>query len=203
MTAPPSAPDPDTQKNKNLGILLALGILGMLGMSFAAVPLYKMFCQATGFGGTPKITLDLPNRIDESRTLRIHFNSDHSPKLPWRFTPMQHEVEVKAGALGLAFFRVQNKAAAPVKGIAVYNVTPDKAGAYFNKVACFCFQEQLIMPHEDVDMPVQFFIDPEIVKDPNMRDVKTITLSYTFYPIEDFTSAELENFQKMNQHGKK
>ena len=200
MTDTPASPDPGQNRNKNLGIFLALGMLAMLGASFAAVPLYKIFCQETGFGGTPKIALDLPNRVEESRTLRIHFNSDHSHKLPWHFKPLQQEVRVKAGELGLAFYHVRNKLDKPIKGIAVYNVTPSKAGAYFNKVACFCFQEQLLMPHEELDMPVQFFIDPDIVKDENTRDLQTITLSYTFYPIEDFTAAEIDNLKRFEKN---
>lgn len=169
-----------------MALYLVLTIFAMVGLSFAAVPLYKIFCQVTGFGGTPKVTLDLPNRIEEGREIRITFNADLSWKLPWKFIPQQTEVTVKAGELGLAFYKLVNHADKPVKGIAVYNVTPDKAGPYFNKVACFCFEEQYILPHEELDMPVQFFIDPDIVKDPNLKDVKTVTLSYTFYPVEDF-----------------
>ena len=170
---------------------MVLIIFGMLGLSFAAVPLYKIFCQATGFGGTPKIALKLPDRIEEKRSIRIHFNSDVSKKLPWVFTPLQKEIQVKAGELGLAFYRVQNTCDQPIKGIATYNVTPDKAGEYFNKIACFCFEEQCIMPHEVIDMPVQFFIDPDIINDSNLKDVQVITLSYTFFPVEDFYSTEL------------
>ncbi len=168
------------QKNKRV-LLLALSLLGaMLALSFASVPLYRLFCQRTGYGGTPKIVLKGANRI-ENRTFKIRFNADVHRDLPWSFSPLQTEMTLKAGELGLAFYRVKNDSPQSIQGIATYNVTPDKAGPYFHKVECFCFEEQIFEGNETLDMPVQFYIDPDIVKDPSLNDVKTITLSYTFF----------------------
>ena len=155
----------------------------MLALSYAAVPLYQMFCQQTGYGGTTQRAIAPPTR-QENRLIRVRFNADTHRNLPWRFSPMQQEITVKAGQEGLAFYRAENKSNEPVVGMAVYNVTPEKAGIYFNKVECFCFIEQRLEPGQIVEMPVQFFIDPDIVKDKNLDDVSTITLSYTFFRLK-------------------
>jgi len=167
---------------RNQAILASLIVLvaGMTALSFASVPLYRLFCQVTGYGGTPQIATVRPDTVGE-REITVRFNSDVDPKLPWAFQPLQRAVKVKVGEEKLAFFQATNRSDKPLVGTATFNVTPLKAGLYFNKIQCFCFDEQRLDPGESADMPVSFFIDPEILKDPNLNDVQTITLSYTFF----------------------
>lgn len=174
MNAPPS------NKRNNLGIILAFLAFGMLGLAFASVPLYKMFCQVTGFGGTTKKAV-APSPGARDRQITVRFNANIDPKLPWTFRPKQLKIKVNIGQNAMAFYESYNTASIPITGMAIYNVTPDKAGKYFLKVACFCFDEQTLQPRQRVDMPVMFYIDPEFADDPAMDDVQTITLSYTFY----------------------
>jgi cytochrome c oxidase assembly protein subunit 11 len=176
--------DPAKRNKRNTTILMAGLGFAMLALSFASVPLYRLFCQRTGYGGTPQLSLQGANRIEE-RVITVRFNADTHRELPWEFKPLQIATRVRVGETGLAFYRVRNKMAQPLTGIAIYNVTPDKAALYFHKIHCFCFEEQLIDGNEQVDMPVQFFIDPDIVNDPNCKDLKTITLSYTFFNAKD------------------
>lgn len=157
----------------------------MIGLSFASVPLYRIFCQKTGYGGQPQIAEDECRQIVTSRVLKIRFNADVHRDLPWQFKPLQFEMDIYPGQTGLAFYEVKNRSSQPVVGIATYNVTPEKAGIYFNKIDCFCFEEQTIKGAERADMPVQFFISPDIVKDKRLDDVNTITLSYTFFSAKD------------------
>ena len=156
----------------------------MLGLTAAAVPLYRLFCQVTGYGGTTQVA-EAPPAAPLARTIKVRFNADVDPSLPWSFRPVQREIEVHIGEQQLAFYRAQNQSDRAIVGQAVYNVTPFKAGAYFDKLACFCFEEQRLAPGEEVDMPVSFFVDPAILDDPNTRDLTTITLSYTFFRRED------------------
>ncbi len=166
-----------------------VGVIGgMLGLTAAAVPLYRLFCQVTGYGGTTQVAERTPVAVSE-RTIKVRFNADVDPDLPWRFRPLQREVEVKIGETNLAFYRAKNVSDRPIVGRAMYNVTPFKAGPYFDKIACFCFDQQVLQPGEEVDMPVSYYVDPAILDDPNLRDVKTITLSYTFFMLEDETEA--------------
>lgn len=169
-----------TRRNRRmLGGLLGV-VAVMVGLSFAAVPLYELFCRTTGFGGTPIVADRLKGEVGE-RVMTVRFNADVSPALPWQFAPLQRSVNVRVGEEMLVFYRATNVSSAPIVGTSVYNVTPDKSGAYFNKLQCFCFTEQVLQPGESVDMPVVFFIDPDIVKDRNLDNVATITLSYTFF----------------------
>ena len=177
-----------TRKNARTGLIVLAVVIGMIGLSFASVPLYRLFCQVTGFGGTTMVSKDLPGTILD-RTITIHFNADVSRSMPWTFKPEQRSVEVKLGERGLTAFMAYNKADVPVTGTAIYNVTPLKAGKYFHKIQCFCFDAQTLQPGERVDMPVVFFVDPALNDDPNLSDVKTITLSYSFFPAD---SKELE-----------
>jgi len=172
-------------RNKKTLYILIIVFIFMLSFSFALVPLYRVFCQKTGFAGTPQITSLLPEHVLD-RTIKINFNTDINGNLPWTFKPLQREIIVKLGELGLAFFQVYNWSDDFIVGIASYNVTPNKVARYFNKVACFCFEEQVIGPRERVDMPVQFFLDPLIEKDKTLDDIKSITLSYTFFLSKDF-----------------
>ena len=176
------------RKNARLGLTILGVVLGMAGLAYASVPLYDMFCRVTGFGGTTQTSDIWPEQIID-RSLTINFNADISPNLPWDFSPEQRSIDVKLGQKGLAAFHAKNKAATPIAGSALYNVTPLKAGKYFHKVQCFCFDEQILQPGENVSMPVLFYVDPKMNDDPNMDDVQTITLSYTFFTSE---SEELE-----------
>lgn len=176
------------EKNRRL----ALSVFGvaciMIGLAFASVPLYNLFCRVTGYGGTTQVAQSLPDRISE-RSITVKFNAATAQSLPWEFRPEQRQVTVHPGERMLASYHAENKARVPVAGTAIYNVSPPKAGKYFHKIECFCFGEQILNPGQDVSMPVMFFIDPAIDEDKHMNDVTTITLSYTFFTIE---SPELE-----------
>jgi cytochrome c oxidase assembly protein subunit 11 len=180
---PPDLSDKPPLQETRTGLLLGGIALAMLGLAYAAVPLYQLFCQQTGYGGTTQKAVSLPTR-QEKRSIRIRFNADTHRDLPWRFQPLQQEITVQAGEVGMAFYRAENQSDEPVIGMSTYNVTPEKAGVYFNKVECFCFIEQRLEAKQIVDMPVQFFIDPDIVNDKNLSDVSTITLSYTFFRLK-------------------
>jgi len=171
-----------TKNTKTLSLIL-LFVAGMIGVSFASVPLYNLFCRMTGFGGTTQVSAAAPGIVLD-REMTIKFNTDVSRNLPWSFRPERREMDVKIGQQGLIAFIAQNNASSPVTGTALYNVTPPKAGKYFHKTQCFCFAEQTLKPGEEMPMPVAFYIDPAIAKDPGMDDLSTITLSYTFFPAE-------------------
>lgn len=172
------------RRNRRLGLVVGGVAFGMVGLSFAAVPLYDLFCRVTGYNGTTQRGLAAPGATDRTITVRFAAQTDRS--LPWRFQAEQTAMTVRLGEEGLAFYTAANRAETPVTGVSVYNVTPEKVGRYFHKVACFCFDEQTLTPGQRVDMPVSFWVDPRIAEDPNTRDVTTITLSYTFYrTIED------------------
>jgi len=178
------------QNNGRTALLLFVVVGGMVGLSFASVPLYRLFCQVTGYGGTTQLSENTePVKISD-RTIKVRFDSNTSPKLPWRFKPVQKEMTVRLGEQALAFFEAENMSDTKITGQATYNVTPYKVGPYFNKIACFCFDEQVLMPGETASMPVQFYVDPEIFDDPNTREVKTITLSYTFFRSENEDNPE-------------
>lgn len=171
-----------TVQRRNRRMVLGLGgvAAGMAGLSFAAVPLYRLFCQVTGYNGTTQRGGTAPGAVGDTN-VTIRFNATTQPNLPWRFQPEQNAVTLRVGEEGLAFYTAMNLADTPVTGVATYNVTPEKVGRYFHKTACFCFDEQTLAPHQRVDMPVSFWVDPEIARDPNTRDVSVITLSYTFF----------------------
>jgi cytochrome c oxidase assembly protein subunit 11 len=170
----------------NLGVLglLSMVVVGMGGLAYASVPLYQLFCQVTGYGGTTQVAQSDSQAVID-RTMTIQFDTTVNPALAWRFGPVRRTMTLKVGENALAFFRAENMSDETVVGTATFNVTPHKAGKYFNKVDCFCFTEQVLKPGQQVDMPVSFFIDPEIADDPNLDDVTTITLSYTFFRAED------------------
>lgn len=177
------------QKNRRTALLASGIIVAMAGLTAASVPLYDLFCRVTGFGGTTQVAEAAPEAALD-HTIRVSFNADRQPDLPWRFQPMQRRLEVKVGESQLAFYEAENRSDRPIVGRAVYNVTPHKVGGYFAKVHCFCFEEQLLLPGERVEMPVSFFVDPAILDDPGTRDVREITLSYTFFIDEDATAAQ-------------
>jgi cytochrome c oxidase assembly protein subunit 11 len=167
-------------KNARIAWTMVAVVGGMLALAYAASPLYDMFCRATGFGGTPQIAQEGERPI-LSRTVNVRFDSNTDANLPWRFTPLQREVKVKLGEEKLVHYRVTNVSQRPIVGTSTYNVTPEHAGAWFNKLQCFCFTEQLLMPGQSADLPVVFFVDPEMDKDRRYDNVRTITLSYTFF----------------------
>jgi cytochrome c oxidase assembly protein subunit 11 len=162
-----------------LGALIGV-TAGMIGLTFAAVPFYTIFCRATGFGGTTQRAAEAANKTVD-RTIEIRFDTQVDHGLPWDFKPNQRSVTLKIGETGMATFHAHNGGATPIVGTAVYNVTPEKAGLYFDKIQCFCFTQQVLKPQESADLPVAFFVDPAIVNDHNLDDVSVITLSYTFY----------------------
>ncbi|CAK8566215.1 unnamed protein product [Lathyrus sativus] len=181
------------QKSRKMLIYLTGLVFGMVGMSYAAVPLYRRFCQATGYGGTitrresveEKIERHDRNQTATSREIVVQFNADIADGMPWKFVPTQREVRVKPGESALAFYTAENKSSTPITGVSTYNVTPMKAGVYFNKIQCFCFEEQRLLPGEQIDMPVFFYIDPEIEDDPKMDGINNIILSYTFFKVSE------------------
>jgi len=155
-------------------------VLGMTGLSFASVPLYRAFCAATGYGGTPQIGPgESPGSV--ARLITVALNASVNPNLPWRFGPETPKVSLKLGDEQMAFFDAKNLGTEPITGVALYNVTPETVGRYFHKTQCFCFNSQTLAPGESMQFPVTFWVDPAIADDPDTRDVKTITLSYTFF----------------------
>lgn len=170
-------------KNQKTAGLVFLVVALMVGLAFASVPLYRMFCQATGFGGTTMRSDKLPDRQLE-RKVTIKFDANTSNHINWDFKPEKFSEDVKLGQQGLMSFIAKNKDRQPSAGTAVFNVTPPKVGQYFHKIQCFCFGEQLLQPGEEVHMPVVFYVDPSMADDPDMDDVDNITLSYTFFPAQ-------------------
>jgi cytochrome c oxidase assembly protein subunit 11 len=158
-------------------------VCGMVGLAYASVPLYDLFCRVTGYGGTTQVAEQGAEKILD-REIAVRFDATTSPKLPWTFQPEQREVTLKVGESAIAYYRATNNSDKPITGTATFNVTPLKAGLYFNKIECFCFTEQTLKPGESVDMPVVYYVDPEIDEDPNLDEVRTLTLSYTFFPAE-------------------
>lgn len=168
-------------------LLAAVGVCTMTGVGFASVPLYRIFCEATGLNGTTQRGLEAPGAT--TRQITVAFDSNVSPKLPWKFRPERPEETVDLGARDMAFFTATNTSDHAVTGTAMFNVTPAQAGKYFTKIQCFCFTEQTLKAGETQRMPVIFFVDPKIADDPDARDIKTITLSYTFYPVDSAKAA--------------
>jgi cytochrome c oxidase assembly protein subunit 11 len=152
----------------------------MLSLSFAAVPFYDWFCRVTGFGGTTNVATVAPDTILD-QTVIVRFDASVAADMPWEFRPVVNSMEMRIGETGLAFYEAYNPTSQPVAGTASYNVTPDVAGYYFSKIACFCFEQQVLQPGERVEMPVSFFVDPALVTDREGKFVKEITLSYTFH----------------------
>jgi cytochrome c oxidase assembly protein subunit 11 len=170
--------------NRTIAMLLVGVVAGATGLAFASVPLYRLFCQVTGYGGTTQVASAAPDAVG-ARKVTVRFNADVHRDLPWSFAAAQREITLAVGETALAFYTATNRSSVPLTGTATFNVTPQKAGRYFDKLACFCFEEQTLAPGDSVEMPVSFFVDPAIVDDPNMADVTTITLSYTFFRAED------------------
>jgi cytochrome c oxidase assembly protein subunit 11 len=168
------------RRNRNVALAATGVVVAMLGLAYASVPLYELFCRVTGFGGTTQRSDAAPGAVSE-RLVTVRFNADVAHGMPWSFQPVQRQVQVRLGEETLVAYRAHNPTDRPIVGVATFNVAPAKAGIYFDKIACFCFDEQRLEPGQTVDMPVSFFVDPAIEQDRNARDVAEITLSYTFF----------------------
>lgn len=188
-----------SKARRNTALVCGALVLTMVGASFAAVPLYRIFCQVTGYGGTTqRAERGADHALD--RMITVRFDGNVAAGLPWSFTPPEPML-IRVGETGEAHFKAVNRGHAEIVGQAVFNVTPEQTGAYFNKIACFCFTEQRLKPGEVADMPVTFFVDPDIAKDRALDVIDTITLSYTFYPLAEkarpLAAAALEGGKKL------
>ncbi|MEQ8177397.1 MAG: cytochrome c oxidase assembly protein [Amphiplicatus sp.] len=176
-----------SQNHRTALVVLAV-VFGMVGLSYAAVPLYRAFCQVTGWGGTTQRAETGASEVLD-RAVTVRFDGTVAEGLPWRFKPEQVSQTLKIGESGLAFFRAENLTDKPITGRATFNVAPAKAGIYFKKIECFCFTEQVLQPGEKVSMPVTYFVDPALARDRNLDEVQTITLAYTFFRWDDESPA--------------
>lgn len=179
---------PDSAKNLKTGLIFLAVAIGMLGVGYAAVPLYRLFCQVTGFGGTTQVASESDAALAErfalsgaTKPISIRFDANTAPGVPWAFEPEQLTQKAQIGQRQLAIYTARNDSDVPVTGTATFNVEPEQAGIHFNKIQCFCFTEQTLQPGEEVRMPVLYFIDPNALDDANMQGVEQITLSYTFH----------------------
>jgi len=197
-------PQPETRATPRSDTKVALmcvgGVVSMGCMAYAAVPLYQMFCQVTGLGGTTQ-KAEKPSDVMLNRTVTVRFDSNVSPKLGWSFEPVQRTVEAHIGENMLVFYRATNTSDHKVTGTATFNVAPDAAGLFFSKIECFCFKEQTLEPGQSIEMPVSFYVDPALVNDPEASRLKQITLSYTFYPVEGPKAAATEPVQEDTAKG--
>jgi cytochrome c oxidase assembly protein subunit 11 len=187
MTAhkpPSSATRSSVTRRRDVLVAFLCGglVAGMVGLSFAAVPLYSWFCRTTGYGGTTQVAKAAPAHVSE-RTITVRFDSNIASGLPWRFEPERRTIDVKLGEVVTVYYRVINEAARVTAGQAGYNVSPSTTGIYFEKINCFCFTEQTMQPGETRDMAVVFYVDPKLIEDSEQDNVQVITLSYTFYPV--------------------
>ncbi|MCK4204491.1 cytochrome c oxidase assembly protein [Brucella pituitosa] len=171
------------RSNRTVAIACLSFFVCMIGAAYASVPLYRIFCQVTGYGGTTQRVEQYSDTILD-KTMKVRFDANTANGLPWDFKPVEREVTVRIGETTMIKYEARNLFDEPTYGRASFNVAPGRAGAYFNKVECFCFTDTTLQPGADMEMPVVFFVDPEIVNDPDLKDVKTITLSYTFFPID-------------------
>ena len=170
-------------RNHRVALVCVAIVAGMVGLAYASVPIYRLFCQMTGFAGTTQ-RAERPSTKVLDRIVTVRFDANVGPGLSWDFQAVTPTIDVKIGENALGIYRVKNRSDKPVTGTATFNVTPDQAGGFFNKIQCFCFTEQRLEPGEMVEMPVSFFIDPAIVNDQDGASISQITLSYTFYPVE-------------------
>ena len=171
------------ERNKAVALKAALLGLAMLGLAFASVPLYRLFCQVTGFGGTTQVADQAPGAV--AGEIGVRFDANIEPSMPWTFKPEQTRIRVNPGARTTIHYRATNLVARPTTGRAIFNVTPVQAGQYFSKIECFCFTEQTLKAGESVRMPVIFYVDPKIREDEATKHIDEITLSYRFYPVEN------------------
>ncbi len=190
-------------KNRLGAAALFAVVGGMVGLSFASVPLYRAFCQATGYGGTPRTeNVVAPTAVADRRVI-VQFDANVNPDLPWRFKPAQRQVDIRLGEETLIHYTAVNLSDRPLTGTATFNIAPDAAAQYFSKIQCFCFTEQTLAPRQEVSMPVLFYVDPAIADDVDARDITKITLSYTFYRTDgdDKNSAKSAGVAARNARG--
>jgi cytochrome c oxidase assembly protein subunit 11 len=195
-TLPPTLHDAETERrNLRVGLLAFIGALAMLGLGYASVPLYRLFCQATGFGGTTMIASESKAAQAAANAtgarISIRFDASTASDMPWTFHASQATDTITIGERDIATYVARNHSSKPITGMATFNVTPETAGKYFNKIQCFCFTEQTLQPGQEVTMPVLYYVDPAILDDPNMRGVEQITLSYTFHRAADPVNPDL------------
>ncbi len=171
------------RSHRKLAIILASVVTFMIGAAYASVPLYRLFCQVTGFGGTTQRAIAPSDRVTD-RVVTVRFDANIDKTLDWHFKPLQSTQSVKVGENAIAFYRADNLSDRDTTGTAVFNVTPEKAGIYFQKIDCFCFEEQTLAARQGMDMPVLYYLDPTWIDDPDMADVREVTLSYTFFPVK-------------------
>ena len=177
------------RRNRRSAFAALMVVAGMVALGFASVPLYRIFCQVTGFNGTTQRAETIAADIAPvGRVITVRFDSNVAPDWPWNFAPERNTVRVAIGARQMAFYRAENLSSRPITGSASFNVTPLEAGRYFTKIQCFCFTQQTLRPGENVRMPVTYYVDPAILDDPDIGDVEEITLSYTFYPVDETAS---------------
>lgn len=177
-------------QNKKVAVIVGCVVVGMVGLAYAAVPLYDLFCRVTGYGGTTQRAELVDTQVID-RDMKVRFVANVHRDMPWDFKPQQTVQSLKVGEQGLAYYEAYNPTDHTIVGRATYNVAPHKAGLYFSKVDCFCFTEQILKPGERVDMPVIYYIDPEIDQDVNLNEVTEVTLSYTFFILDDEETAEV------------
>ena len=192
-TLPPTADTETARRNLRTGLIAFAGACAMLGLGYASVPLYRLFCQVTGFGGTTMVASEAKaaNAAANATGARIsiRFDASAANDMPWTFRPSQATDTVTIGERDIATYVAKNVSDQPITGMATFNVTPEQAGKYFNKIQCFCFTEQTLAPGQEVTMPVLYFVDPAMLDDPNMRGVEQITLSYTFHRVKEPVSS--------------
>jgi cytochrome c oxidase assembly protein subunit 11 len=186
MSEPINQRTPQKARRRDLLVAFLCGgfVAGMVGLSYAAVPLYSWFCHATGFGGTTQVAKSLPTQ-EIGRKITVRFDSNVAEGLPWLFEPEQRTIDVRLGQVVTVFYSVTNESARVTTGQAGYNVSPPTVGIYFEKINCFCFTQQTLKPGEKRDMAVVFYVDPKLAKDSDQDGISTITLSYTFYPVRE------------------
>jgi cytochrome c oxidase assembly protein subunit 11 len=196
-SAPTLVNEQITRRNARVGLMAAAGALAMLGLGYAAVPLYQMFCQVTGFGGTTMKASEADAAraaaIATGQRISVRFDASTSAGMPWAFKPTQPTQTVTIGQRDIATYVARNDGSKPITGMATFNVTPEQAGKYFNKIQCFCFTEQTLAPGQEVTMPVLYYVDPAMLDDPNMAGVQQITLSYTFHRTKEPQLAALDS----------
>lgn len=182
------------QRNRKVGALALLGALAMLGLGYASVPLYRLFCQVTGFGGTTQRVSEAEASQVQAvgRTIQMRFDANVERGMAWKFQPVQVTDTISIGVRDMATYTAKNLSDKPITGTATFNVEPEQAGRYFNKVQCFCFTEQTLLPGQEVRMPVIYYVDPAILQDEEVGDLDSITLSYTFHPIADDRAKALD-----------
>jgi cytochrome c oxidase assembly protein subunit 11 len=185
------------RRNLNLLMILVGLVAGMTGLAYGAVPFYRIFCQLTGFDGTPQRASAAPTEVSD-RVVTVTFNADVAAGLHWKFQPVQRSLDLKVGENKLAYYVAENLESKPVTGRATFNVSPELYGQYFTKIECFCFTEQTLQPGQRVEMPVSFFIDPAMLKDPQLKRLNDITLSYTFFRADDGKAPEQKVGQAQN-----